>query len=445
MSNSEDDKQNLPLFHLSEKFPDAQSIFTTSVPSLEEFKDEALIVLDTNVLLIPYEIQPKSLDEIKNTYNQLIKESRLFIPSQVAREFAKNRGEKIKNLHHNISLKQNVSVKIESYQLLESDAEYQELLNAEKELNQKIFEYRKIVGKVLERIRSWRWNDPVSNLYRELFPSEIVIDLKTAPDEIEKDLNRRFNNRIAPGFKDASKKDRGIGDVIIWNTILQLGKEHKKPIIFVSGDEKTDWMLRSNNEALYPNFELIEEYMRVSDGKAFHILKFSELLDLFGAKADVVEEVKKEELFTVVRHAGFVERFEREQFYLKTVIAVTVWLQNNFKAKEIYDLGRSFIDLVVELENDEKIGVVIKASTSFKSIKNNFRHWKNEIQIQQNKRELNKCVLFIVSGDIKIAEDFFEWLLHNYNDDNDDDFRLIIGFLNAYDEFESMYDSIQKS
>ena len=296
MNNSETDKQNLPLFHLSERFPDARSIFSTSVPSLEEFKDEALIVVDTNVLLIPYEIQPKSLDEIKNTYQQLIRENRLFIPSQVVREFARNRGEKIKILHHNISLKQNVSVKIESYQLLESDAEYQELLKAEKELNQKIIEYRKIVGKVLEKIRSWRWNDPVSNLYGELFPPEIIIDLKITPEEIEKDLNRRFANKIAPGFKDAGKKDKGIGDVIIWNTILQLGKEHKKPIIFVSGDEKTDWMLRSNNEALYPNFELIEEYMRVSDGKAFHILKFSELLDLFGAKADVVEEIKKEEV-----------------------------------------------------------------------------------------------------------------------------------------------------
>jgi rRNA-processing protein FCF1 len=296
MNNSENEKQKLPLFHLTEKFPDAKTIFSTFVPPLEECKDSALIVLDTNVLLLPYEIPPKNLNEIANTYKLLLKQNRVFIPSQVVREFAKIRGEKIKNLYHNISLKQNLSVRIESYKLLESETNYKDLIKEEEALNQKINEYRKTVSKVLETIRSWHWNDPISSLYRELFTHEIIVDLKMTPDEVEKDLNRRLANRISPGFKDASKDDKGIGDVIIWNTILQLGKEQKRPIIFVTGEEKTDWMLKSSKETLYPNFELIEEFIRASDGAAFHILKFSELLDLFGVETEVIKEVKKEEL-----------------------------------------------------------------------------------------------------------------------------------------------------
>lgn len=72
MSKSENEQTILPLFHLTEKFPDAKSIFTISIPDLEEFKTNALVVLDTNVLLLLYTIQQKSLDDIKKIYQNLI-------------------------------------------------------------------------------------------------------------------------------------------------------------------------------------------------------------------------------------------------------------------------------------------------------------------------------------------------------------------------------------
>ena len=83
--NEKIEEDLLPPFHLAEAYPDASSIFSVSLPSVEEIRDEALIVLDTNVLLIPYTINPKSLDDIKRTYARLIGEERLFVPAQVAR------------------------------------------------------------------------------------------------------------------------------------------------------------------------------------------------------------------------------------------------------------------------------------------------------------------------------------------------------------------------
>lgn len=65
--------------------------------SVEQVKNKCLFVLDTNALLLPYTTSSKSIDEIKKVYAKLIKEKRLFIPGQVAREFAKNRPEKIKD------------------------------------------------------------------------------------------------------------------------------------------------------------------------------------------------------------------------------------------------------------------------------------------------------------------------------------------------------------
>lgn len=89
----------------------------------------------------------------------------MFIPAQVAREFAKNRGEKIQNLFHEITLKQNLNVKRSEYRILEPFPEYSELIKIEEELASKLNEYRKVVGEILNHIRLWRWNDPVSNLY----------------------------------------------------------------------------------------------------------------------------------------------------------------------------------------------------------------------------------------------------------------------------------------
>ena len=105
-------------------------------------------------------------------------------------------------------------------------------------------------------------------------------------------------HKIPPGFKDDRKADDGVGDFLIWLTILEIAKQ-KKHVIFVSGDEKNDWFYISEKQALYPRFELIIEFQEISKGKTFHILKLSELLNLFGADKKAVEEIQVEEKYVV--------------------------------------------------------------------------------------------------------------------------------------------------
>lgn len=76
--------------------------------------------------------------------------------------------------------------------------------------------------------------------------------------------------------------------------MLEVAKQGKH-LIFVSTDEKADWHHQSGGAKLYSRFELIEEYRRASDGKAFYALRLSELLDLYGASSKVVEAVEQEE------------------------------------------------------------------------------------------------------------------------------------------------------
>jgi uncharacterized protein YutE (UPF0331/DUF86 family) len=173
--------------------------------------------------------------------------------------------------------------------------EYKEAIRLEEEIDRLIKEYRKTISSVLDHIRSWRWDDPVSRLYADLFTEEIVFDLSIDQDNMKKELKRRQIHKIPPGYKDASKDDSGIGDLLIWFTILEIGRSKSKDVIFVSGDEKPDWWDRRENQALYPRYELIDEFRRESGGYSFHIIHFSQFLDLYGASESAVEEVREEE------------------------------------------------------------------------------------------------------------------------------------------------------
>jgi hypothetical protein len=146
-------------------------------------------------------------------------------------------------------------------------------------------------------IKQWHGDDPVSKLYSSIFQKDMVIDLASdAPGRKNQlqDFERRTKNQIPPGYKDASKPDGGIGDVLIWQTILQLGSTRKSDLTFVTGEEKADWFNRMGDQPVYPRYELIDEYRRTS-GRVLSLLRLHELLEVMGAKPDVLSEVRSAE------------------------------------------------------------------------------------------------------------------------------------------------------
>jgi uncharacterized protein YutE (UPF0331/DUF86 family)/rRNA-processing protein FCF1 len=298
MTDKNKEKHNeFDIFIANSIFPEVAPLFSTYVKSLETIKSDAIVVLDTNALLVPYSIGKESVGQIRETYKKLVLASQLIIPGQVAREFANNRANKILELFQQLTRKQSSVPNLQKgkYPLLESLPEYTETIRLEKEIDSLLKEYRKAISSVLDHIRSWTWNDPVSCLYSELFTEEMIFDLPIDKDEVKKELRRRQIHQIPPGYKDASKDDSGIGDLLIWFTILEIGKSKAKDVIFVSGDQKTDWWHRVEGQALYPRYELIDEFRRESGGNSLHIVQFSRFLDLYGASESAVEEVREEE------------------------------------------------------------------------------------------------------------------------------------------------------
>ncbi|WP_244103363.1 PIN-like domain-containing protein, partial [Burkholderia gladioli] len=149
---------------------------------------------------------------------------------------------------------------------------------------------------VVQKIKSWEWNDPVNTAYSTVFSPTTIVSPGIDRPKILAELRRRQRMQIPPGYKDAAKDDLGIGDFLIWLTILEIGSRNKKPLIFVSGEEKSDWQHRSGGAGFLPRYELLDEYRRASGGQPFYMIPLSTLLELLNVKSESVDQIKHEEV-----------------------------------------------------------------------------------------------------------------------------------------------------
>lgn len=344
-------------FIFNKVYTDPADIFATTVQPIKSIKNKCLFVLDTNALLLPYTTSSKSIEEIKKVYAKLIKEKRLFIPGQVAREFAKNRPEKIKELFQQLNRKRAGIQKLSKgqYPLLNGIADYDLSLKQEQEIDKLLDEYCKSIGRIIDHVKNWAWDDPVSLVYNKLFTESTIIDIKCDEEKIKNELSLRYLNKIPPGYEDDHKPDDGVGDLLIWHAILELAKSSKNDIIFVSGEEKTDWFHRSEKQPLYPRFELITEFRKNSDKHSFHIIKLSDLLEIFGADNTVVDELKTEE----ISFKRIIKNPYRMDVLAFKRITYNWVLKNYGQEYEILRIDKGFSDLTLT-KNGEKKGVEIK-------------------------------------------------------------------------------------
>lgn len=83
--------------------------------------------------------------------------------------------------------------------------------------------------------------------------------------EIQEIGEKRYRNKIPPGYEDIDKRGREniapniYGDLIIWFQIIEHAKASRKPIIFVTEDTKEDWWNLEDKDKKGPRPELIEE------------------------------------------------------------------------------------------------------------------------------------------------------------------------------------------
>jgi rRNA-processing protein FCF1 len=281
---------------LDQIYPNVLDTLKIETKSLTDIIEDCLFVVDTNTLLTLYKTKTESLAEIKRLYERLVSKNRFFVPEHVLREFFQQRGRyhsEIYNEFHKAISQNFLNTNVAA---LENDYDYESLKKCEAEI-QKLFQERRVL---LERLKvktsSWYNNDPVWNVYKELFSVSQIIHHTFNPDGLKRELERRNTLKIPPGFEDNGKSLNADGDLQIWLSILAHGKAKDAHIVFVSSETKKDWWTANDDHLLYPRFELIHEYYKETSGKTFLMLSLSKLMSMMKTSSNIVNDVKASEV-----------------------------------------------------------------------------------------------------------------------------------------------------
>lgn len=275
------------------------------VRKLDEIFNDALIVVDTNVLLMAYQWRDTTFETVYKILNQLTQQEKLKIPSQVIKEFANKRPQTIRDLSndlHDKILSKLEKGKSDHHSLnkvipgLEFFEDKEELISAEKKYNEAIQalktaqkEYKDSLNNHLGKIKEYIDNDPILVRFRDIFEVAVLDDPEYKQGDLEKEADRRKQANIPPGYKDKGH----LGDLKIWQEILSLSN---RDVIFVTRDNKNDWIYKDNKDNIMgARRELVEEFYSLHN-KTFKILSPLDFIERYSKSEglDVKEEVKED-------------------------------------------------------------------------------------------------------------------------------------------------------
>lgn len=250
--------------------------------SEEEFKrlwDEALFVLDTNVLLDLYKYSmPKRTQNLLKIFKYLKSKNRLWIPHHVALEYFHNYRENKnkREIEHKIfkeklNKQRNVFFNLIKEQMEKYRFQNEKINVIKRELNDVV---KKSIKAIDEKMEQMIDSDKIEQEILSLLQG-IVGDPFTQ-DEIkliEVRGKARYSKKIPPGYEDDENKndfrsygnityELKYGDLIIWFQLIEAIKKNRSvPVIFITEDTTGDWWLKRNSgQVIGPHPYLIQEF-----------------------------------------------------------------------------------------------------------------------------------------------------------------------------------------
>ncbi|USY55884.1 PIN-like domain-containing protein [Bacillus sp. 1780r2a1] len=280
-----------------------------NVKKLDEVFNDAIIVVDTNVLLMAYQWRDITFKTVYDILNELAEQGRLKIPNQVIKEFANKRPETIRDLSNDVqnnilsklitgNLKQNVKHSdlkdvIPSLIFFENT---EELLRAEKRYNTALKaltsaqkQYKESLNNLLDDIKEYIDNDPILDKFEKIFEMTVLDEVDYDDQQLKEDLDKRKKQNIPPGYKDKGHT----GDLKIWTEILSLADNN---VIFITRDNKNDWVYKNTlGKVIGARRELVEEFYKVNK-KTFKMLTPVDFVENYSKTKgqNIIEEVKED-------------------------------------------------------------------------------------------------------------------------------------------------------
>lgn len=246
--------------------------------------DKFIVMLDASALLDIFRLPNKLSEQVFTVLYQYKKQVR--IPYQAAQEFLQNIHGVLTSQIKQIEKTQNdLSCLIQS---LSSTRSQPYISNKSslilKKLEKSISEdFKQQIQHLKEQLLYGIYQNKILDLL-----NGCVLDSLDEEEisKIKKEGDIRYNNHIPPGWKDADKSENRYGDLIIWKEILKFAKERKNSILFITNDQKDDWIIREHGMTICPQYALLSEFYNEVESSDiwFHIYTLDSFLDFINEK-----------------------------------------------------------------------------------------------------------------------------------------------------------------
>jgi hypothetical protein len=233
--------------------------FKKSKETIKKIWDNGIFYFDTNILLNLYRYSDSTQESLMDVLEKY--KNRIFLPHQSALEFNKNR---IEVIYEQIKIYKEFQTNINKIQAeLKSNNKHpflKESINVE--LDKVFSSIQSDVIISINKYEEYLNEDPIYDRISSLFSGKIsepftIEKLK----EIYKLGEDRFKSFIPPGFRDKNKENNNkYGDLVLWFQIIESAKMNKKDVIFITDEQKDDWIWKlKDGKSIGPRQELVEE------------------------------------------------------------------------------------------------------------------------------------------------------------------------------------------
>ena len=258
--------------------------------------DDALVVVDTNVLLDLYRYVSSPREALLDALRSL--GDRIFIPYQVSVEFWRGREGALSDSAirrpkalDDLSAAQDSAVQVFNEWANRVALDEGTRRDAHAALANAFEQVTRTIEGLVGPERAMRVVDTSSDSILEeiialcdgkvgVAPEAQVIETRT------KEGMRRAAAGEPPGYKDKKKEPvRVVGDYLLWCEAMDAATERGADLILVTRDTKEDWWKIVSGEPVGPRIELLEEFWVKSSGKRAYFLRPSQFVSMVAEKA----------------------------------------------------------------------------------------------------------------------------------------------------------------
>ena len=273
------------------------------MPNEKELKatwrsEKTKFIFDTNVLLKLYSYQPNTLSDFFSILKKL--GDKIWIPHQVGLEFQNRRldikakekqkfSELEKQLDEILKVENKINQLFLKGRFPNLDAATENLFN---DIRKLVDGYKNTLHQCNESQPNIRSHDSIREKIDDCFKGKVGSPFSQEDlEKIYEDGEKRYENKIPPGFKDNNKNSstdyfykgveykRKFGDLILWKQIIEKAKdENIKNVIFITDDEKEDWWYiakENGDKAIGPLANLTHEIIENAKIDLFHMYNTS--------------------------------------------------------------------------------------------------------------------------------------------------------------------------